>query len=128
MSEDNTAPTGSGEGERILPPPLQFAPPAHRNEALVDRAPALTRDAIMNVYETAAQQSEAAAEALMQMTLERCAELKESAQTLRELGALQAASVERAANFAKISADLFKSHAANVTAFRAETTPGAVAA
>lgn len=95
---------------------------------LIERAPDLTREAMTQIFETAAVKAEATAEALMQMTLERIAELKHTAATLRELGTVQAASVERAANFAKDTAALFADHAAKVTAFRDASTAGAKAA
>lgn len=113
----------------VQPPPNDpFAPPAIRSQIAAERVPALTRDAVLKMFEDAAQGVERASEALQQMTLERVAEAKETAKTLRELGALQAASIERAANFAYDQRMLSVTVAENVTAFRNDTTPGAKAA
>lgn len=86
--------------------------------ALLRRAPELTREAILEVYETAARQCELAGDAMMQMAIERVAEAKERAKDLRAFGAEHAASIERAANFAKENAEAFQTMAQRATAFR----------
>lgn len=103
---------------------VNFAQPPDSFAPLIERAPELTREAIMQVFETAARNIELAADAHMQMAIERVAEAKETARTMREIGTAHAATVERAANFAKDGAQLFKSHQQAVTAFRAETGAG----
>lgn len=113
----------------VKPSPVDpYAPPSVRNKIAADMVPQLTRDAVLKMFEDAAQSVERARDALQQMTLERVAEANETAKTLRELGALQAASIERAANFAYDQAVMFHAEAERVTAFRDANTPGAKAA
>lgn len=105
---------------RVTPPVSQYAPPKDREESATISVPQLTRDAMLKMFETAAARVEQAAEALMQMTIERVAEAKATAQQLRELGELQANSIERAANLAKDCATRFTDQRATVEAFRKE--------
>lgn len=120
---------GAGAGSLAQPSPIDaYAPPKVRQKIAADMVPQLTRDAVLKMFEDAAQNVERAIEALQQMTLERVAEAKETAATLRELGALQAASIERAANFAYDQANMFYAEAERVKAFRDTITPGAKAA
>lgn len=93
-------------------------PPA--SPELVARAPALTRQAIEQVFEVAAQQVELAADAVMQQAIDTVATAKETAKALRDKGAREAASVERAATMARDSTDLFKAHMAKVIGAVAE--------
>lgn len=115
--------------EMAKPSPLDaYAPPRIRNKIAADMVPELTRDAVLKMFEDAAVNVERAMAALDQMVLERKAEAQETARTLRELGALQAASIERAAKFAYDQGLMFHTEAERCSAFRAETGPGAKAA
>lgn len=114
-------------GERTpLPRPAidPYAPASVRNQVAAERVPQLTRDAVLQMFEDAALGVERCRDAMQQMMLERVAEANESAKTLRELGALQAATIERAANFAYDQRMLFVAEAEKVSAFRKEAGPG----
>lgn len=129
---DDVARIVNGAQQAGTPAPIPvndpFAPPRVRNQIAADMVPQLTRDAVLKLFEDAALGVERARDAMQQMMIERIAEANESAATLRELGMVQAASIERAANFAYDQATLFKNEAEKVSAFRDTMTPGANAA
>lgn len=84
------------------------------------RTPALTREAMAQVFERAASDVEIAADALMQVAIDRVADAKEIAKQLREFGAHHGKVVERAAGYARDIAALFAAEQKKITAMRVE--------